>query len=150
MKRPQKNDPEPKNEEPPDFYRVSKLSPLPEPGQQERPAERDFRPGSSTSSAYAPNVKDDESDSPRADETESGHQGFSSLDSWDQGRKGQSEATQVAINLCDVYDREVSPPGRQVANQLSEADLQYLIQQNRALLKQASLKHQKCRYENHG
>lgn len=138
MKRPQKHDPELKNEEPPDFYRVSKLSPLPEP-EYGRKAQPEFR-GSSSMSSVAAKPRDTDSDSVHADNAESGHNGSPSLDSWD--RKHPRGKGKVAINLCDVYEKEISPTGPSATESLTEADLQYLIHQNRALLRQASMKQQ--------
>ena len=144
MKRPQKNDPELKNEEPPDFYRVSKLSPLPEPDHGGKP-HREFGHSSSMSSGGGvAKLGEDESDSPHADVAESGSR-IASLDSWDRThRRGKGK---VAINLCDVYDKEIST---NAVEALTEADLQYLIHQNRALLKQASMKQSGSKYEAHG
>ena len=138
MKRPQKNDPELKNEEPPDFYRVSKLSPLPEPDHGRKP-QPEFRRSSSVSSS-AGKAKDTDADSYHADIAESRHSGSPRLDSWD--RKNPRGKAKVAINLCDVYEKEVSPVGPSATESLTEADLQYLIHQNRALLRQASMKQQ--------
>lgn len=137
MKRPQKNDPELKNEDPPDFYRVSKFSPLPEPDHGRPRTEQEVGHSSSMSSASCPpRSRENGKASSRADATESGHTGISTLHSWD---RHQTEKSKVAINLSDVYDHESSRNGALAADKLSEADLHYLIHQNRALLKQASV-----------
>lgn len=135
MKRPQKNEPDIKNEDPPDFYRVSKFSPLP--GQGVSPA---VAHSSSMSSVSCDPLlsKDPGQQTPRrAQERESRHPGFSGVDSWDHHT---DQSPDVAINLCDVYDRDDKRNSASQVNvpmKLSEADLQYLVKQNRALIKQA-------------
>ena len=84
-------------------------------------------------------------DSPRADAAGSGTR-IASLDSWD--RTSSRGKGKVAINLCNVYEKEISATAVEA---LTDADLHYLVHQNRALLRQASMKqHSGSKYEAHG
>lgn len=169
MRRPQKNDPETKNEAPPDFYRLSKLSPLPggPPNHRHLHNRHVPRPSAervvtavahspslssvSCEAAPPPNVYSDGQQSPARSSrstkhaTQSArHEEYSAVDSWDQHDASieRKQSEEVAVNLSDVYDRESNGSGgktsqRKSAKQLSDADLHYLIQQNRALLQEA-------------
>lgn len=140
MKRPQKNDPDMKNEDPPDFYRVSKFSPLP--GHHEvSPAVAQSSSMSSVSCDPLLSSREHghQSDRHTRDKEARRHSAYSGVDSWDHHT---DQSPGVAINLCDVYDREEKRSGASQAKgtgpmKLSEADLQYLVRQNRALIKQA-------------
>lgn len=127
MKRPQKTDPELKNEDPPDFYRVSKYSPLPDP--EHASAQHVAHSSSMSSASSAATSKQHGKESPHCDEIESRrHHSSAGLDSYAENADGSAK---VALDLSDLYDKE--------ASKLSEADLHYLVQQNRALIKQAHL-----------
>lgn len=137
MKRPQKTDPELKNEDPPDFYRVSKYSPLPDPGHAS--AQQVAHSSSMSSASSAATCKQHGKESPRADETESTrHLSSTDLDLCTDNADGSTK--EVGINLSDLYDKE--------ASKLSDADLNYLVQQNRALIKQAHLQQSRFRSMN--
>ena len=66
--------------------------------------------------------------------------------SWDRFERTTSE--EVAVNLSDVYESEENPDSRLISpNELSQADLQYLIQQNRALIQQARMQEARGGYK---
>ena len=139
MMRPKKNDPDMKNEDPPDFYRVSKFSPLP--GHDMSPAVAQSSSMSSVSCDPLLSSREHghQSGCHSRDKEARGHSGYSGVASWDHHT---DQSPDVAINLCDVYDREEKRNGASQARgagpmKLSEADLQYLVRQNRALIKQA-------------
>lgn len=149
MKRPQKNDPDFKNEEPPDFYRLNKFSPLStRNGSRVAPAVANS--SSISSGSCEPPSRDigyAHPGNPHLKETQAGRKECPTLDSWDHTEQGS--AGDVAINLSDIYDKEASRSGAYKVNssshQLSEADTQYLVQQNRALLQQVQSLQQRKR-----
>lgn len=140
MKRPQKNDPDMKNEDPPDFYRVSKFSPLPKHGVSPAVAQSSSMSSVSFDPLLASKEHGHQSDRHTRERESRGHIGYSGADSWDQHT---DQSPDVAINLCNVYDREDKGNSASQASlvggtmKLSEADLDYLVRQNRALIKQA-------------
>ena len=139
MKRPQKNDPDVKNEDPPDFYRVSKFSPLPGQGVSPAVAQSSSMSSVSCDPLLASKEHGTRSDRQTRKREPRGHISYSGVDSWDQHT---DQSPDVAVNLCDIYDREDKRDGDSPATRggeklrLSEADLEYLVKQNRALIKQ--------------
>jgi len=135
MKRPQKNDPETKAEDPPDFYRLSKFSPLPGP-EEALPAVANSSSMSSVSCDPHLSREAGQGSPRRSREKSSRHNhGFAGTDSWDHHT---DRSPDVAVNLCDVYDREGTKGNeKSCPPYLSSADIAYLVKQNRALIKQA-------------
>ncbi|CAB9521306.1 shock factor protein 4 [Seminavis robusta] len=139
MKRPQKNDPDTRHENPPDFYRVHKFSPLP-PRSGEAVEPIVGRSSSMSSVSSDPQLKEPGTCKRGSGEEVFGEHGLPELDSWDEGHGRHSG---------EGSDRKRGRRGTSSetpTSRLSEADCHYLVQQNRALIEQAHLQQ---RYHQH-
>jgi hypothetical protein len=146
MKRPQKNELECAKAAPaedPNFYHMPPLPPTESDSTERYDASGVDRSTSMSSVSCEAFAKSNQQTRLRSEYAAGVHQNLSGVDSWDVGQHRTSE---VAVNLHDFYEKEAKPKPNSQLPQLSEADLHYLIQQNRELISEAHMYQSRSRH----